>query len=387
MDRRQLAALFFCLMAPPFVANCLLPLLPVYVRELGADPTLTGIYLSFAFGALAAGTIVAGWLSNRFQARRSMIILNTVLMALGILMMGVASDLIQLTIATMIVWFAAGIVVTMVNILTGLLADPAHRGRTFGIVGLSIGIGVLLAGLIGGPVVDRWGFGALFIVAALSQPIQLVAGFAIKEKKLTVDPSVSQTRTGTTALGIGFWFLLIANLLAQGISLGSGIGRPLFMDSLGYDASAITSTVVATGLITFPLPFIVGVLSDRFGRRQLLMICFAGPWLGMLLLAGSSDLWHFWLSAILVAVTGSVGTVGSALVTDLVPPESLDKALAQFGATPWIGGVIGYTGAGLIIQSLGMQPAFFVSSFVPLVSILLIFLIRPLKQPAVVPAS
>lgn len=385
MDRKQLAAMFLCLMGPYFVGNSVLPLLPVYVRELGAAPTLTGVYLSFSFGALALGTIFAGWLSKRYQQRKRSILLSTVVMGIGCLAMGMAQDLLQLTIATMIVWFAGGIVTSTVNILTGLLADPAQRGRTFGILGLSGGLAMLVAGLISGPVVDRWGFTAMFIVAAMSQPLQLLAALVINDRH--VEQTSTEVESSTPRVNLmssAFWLLIGASILANGTNLGSGIGRSLFMDSLGFDSSAITSTIVVTGLINFPLPFVFGWLSDRLGRRQLLTVCYAGCALGMILTATSSLLWHFWISTILIALTNSALAVGAAFVTDLVPRESLDLALSRYSATPWFGGVLGYTGAGLLIDTFGLQPSFLVAGALPAIAILLILLIRPAAKPQAV---
>jgi MFS family permease len=199
-----------------------------------------------------------------------------------------------------------------------------------------------------------------------------------------VKPKAPADTIRPATLGMAFWFLMIANVLAHAVNLGSGIGRTLTMDSLNFGASAITSTVIATGLLTFPLPLLTGWLSDRFGRRPLLMISFAGPCLGLLVLLGATQLWHFWLSTILSAIAGTSITVGSAFVTDLVPRDGLDLALSRYSSTPWIGGVIGYTGAGMLIDAFGLQSSFVIAGMIPLISVLLIALIRPARQPAVV---
>jgi MFS family permease len=67
MKTKQLIALFICNLVPFLVGNLLLALLPIYAIELGASETIAGIYLGLAFATLAIGTLLSGWLSDRFQ--------------------------------------------------------------------------------------------------------------------------------------------------------------------------------------------------------------------------------------------------------------------------------------------------------------------------------
>ena len=52
--------------------------------------------------------------------------------------------------------------------------------------------------------------------------------------------------------------------------------------------------------------------------------------------------------------------VGNALVADLLPRESLAKGLSLFGATMWLGGVLGFAVAGYAMKSLGMVTTIFI---------------------------
>ena len=49
---------------------------------------------------------------------------------------------------------------------------------------------------------------------------------------------------------------------------------------------------------------------------------------GLVILASSLALWHFWVSTALQTLVGASLAVGSALVTDLVPEEALGAGLA-----------------------------------------------------------
>ena len=74
LSKRQLFALFVCSLILWTIGNGMAPLMPVHATALGATQAVTGYYLSFSYVALAAGTLVAGWLSDRFQRRKMLII-------------------------------------------------------------------------------------------------------------------------------------------------------------------------------------------------------------------------------------------------------------------------------------------------------------------------
>ena len=59
MSKKQFFTLFFCSLAIWMAGNGPVSLLPVYALKLGAEPCVTGYYMSFTFLALAIGTLVA----------------------------------------------------------------------------------------------------------------------------------------------------------------------------------------------------------------------------------------------------------------------------------------------------------------------------------------
>ncbi len=154
------------------------------------------------------------------------------------------------------------------------------------------------------------------------------------------------------------------------------------MDRMGFDSDAISSAVSIAGAVSLPLPFIVGWLSDRLGRYRLLGLCYLAAALSLVIHAGSTSLWQFWLAAIVGTAVGASSGVGQALVTDLVPPESLSVGLSRYGATNWVAGVIGFGGTGYAIQALGMSTTFVVSGLITLISIVLLVQVQRVRQLA-----
>ena len=386
MSHKQLIALFTSNLAPFFIGNALLPLLPVYVRELGADTSVTGLYLGLAFAALAVGTLASGWLSDKFQRRKLMISLSAVVSFPALMLIGRANSMETLGLLLMIVWFAAGINSGMVNILTGLFADSGKRGRTFGIISLSHGLAAILGGMVGGPVMERWGFVTLMDVIALSQIVLFIVSLML-EDGATPQDSPQAAPSDNQAIHTTLLILLIASTLIYVAHFTLGLARPIAMDDLGFTPAAISSLAVITGFITVPLPVLAGWLSDRVNRKHLLLICYAAGLAGALVLLTAVELWQFWLSVGLFALTRAASTIGAALVTDLVACDSLGRQLSYFGATSWYGGVIGYMGAGFVIQTMGLEATFILSALLPTLAIILTLTVGRRSQPTATPAD
>jgi MFS family permease len=103
-------------------------------------------------------------------------------------------------------------------------------------------------------------------------------------------------------------------------------------------------------------------------RKQLLVLSYAAVNVGALILISATSLWQFWMSAALFALIRAGTSVGAALITDMLPEETLGRGLSRFAATPWFGGVIGYIGAGFVIQTLGLQSAFATGAILPAIA-------------------
>jgi MFS family permease len=156
------------------------------------------------------------------------------------------------------------------------------------------------------------------------------------------------------------------------------------MNDLGFGAIAISSTGAIGGMVTLPLPFLVGWLSDRQGRKNFLYFGYPAGFISVCVLAFSSLLWHFWVVVILQSFSGSVNTpIGNALATDLLPPQALGKGLALFNASTWIGGVLGFAGGGYALKSLGLTPTLIIGICLALIAIVLLIPVRSRAQQVV----
>jgi DHA1 family tetracycline resistance protein-like MFS transporter len=386
VSRKQLLLLFVGCLVPWTVGNGLMPLLPVYAIQFGASPAVTGYYLAFAFVALAAGTFFAGWLADKLQRRKLLLIVSGAMMIPLVWIMGEVKNIWQLAVTTAAVWFLGGIEIAVINILAGLFAAENERGRIFGLLGLTMGLGAIIGGLSVGPIVDRWGYPTMFSVLCLFPVILLTTAIFVKDKKIEQIPiHTAPEHNEKPSFGRAFIILLLAQLIAVIVNGTRNIGRSLAMNNLGFAATAITSTGVIGGLVSLPFPFILGWLSDRLGRKRLMVICYASFAIGMVMYAVSKSLWHFWIASTLLTIGLVSNSVGTAFVTDLVTPKALGRGVSLFQGMGWIGNVIGLAVAGYAFQNLGIATAMFIGAVLPLIGIVLIISIRVAKQRIPVP--
>ena len=152
------------------------------------------------------------------------------------------------------------------------------------------------------------------------------------------------------------------------------------MDSLSFDATAVSTAGAIGSLVGLPLPFLVGWLSDRLGRKPFIILCYLTQVIGLLFLTSGSILWQFWIISVFQNMVGNSMIAGQALVTDNSPEESLGTALSLFGASPWIGFVIGFSLAGTAMTAFGLTSSLMLGVGLALVAILLLIPI-PSQKP------
>lgn len=382
MPKKQLVALFTCSLIMFTVGSGFVPLLPIYAVRLGGDESIAGYYLSIGFLALAVSSIVGGWLSNRFQRRKTVFLIAAALMVPICYLMGQVTSILALVLLTAMLWFLVGINVTMLSLLTGLFVSESERGRIFGIVGLAPSLAGIMGGLASGAIVDRWGYSALFTIGAVVYALMPLCGLLLADKPAVLRSQLPGTSSGQVLFTRVLLLLFCASILAHIANSQIVLGRSLIMDALRFDATAISSTGAVGAVISLPFPVFMGWLSDKLGRKPLIMLCYFGSVVGLLVLAVATDQWHFGVAMALQNLISAGYAVGSALITDLVPRSALATPLSVYGATQFIGYVIGFAASGSVVKAVGMTNTLIIGVVLCLLALgLMLGVRRPLPAP------
>jgi MFS family permease len=385
MTRKQLILLLICTFQRFLVGTLQVSLLPVLTARLGANASDLGVYFGLCYAALTAGAFTGGWLSSRFRRRKPFIIGIAFILVPASLGVGLAGTMTQLTLATVIDWYLVGTLFTLLNILTGMYAGEAERGRIFGIVAIGQGLAQVTGGLLGGVIVSRWNFMGLFAVIA---SLELALGFVAllledrvsEPRKKEAVPSTRDAYSRNTSTDT--LVLMIASVLAHIILYSSILARPMVMNNLGFDLTAISGAVALAGLVSIPLPFLMGWLSDYTGRRKPLALCYLLVGAGALVMANAGQIWQFQLTAVLSTFMGSALPLGTALMIDSSSRTTLSANVSRYNATPWIGGIVGCVISGIVIQAAGIQATFLGLSTFAVIALMLLFPVHRIRSTA-----
>ena len=121
---------------------------------------------------------------------------------------------------------------------------------------------------------------------------------------------------------------------------------------------------------------IIGKLSDRFGRRPLLIISLAGTVIGNLLAGTAPNAIVLFLARFLDGVTGGNISVAQAVISDVTTPANRAKGFGIFGASLGLGFVMGPVLI-LVAQQRSLGTAFLLSSAIAAIALILTIFFLP----------
>ncbi len=158
------------------------------------------------------------------------------------------------------------------------------------------------------------------------------------------------------------------------------LGLTIIIPLMPIYAATFGASAFLIGLLgaTYPAmqfigaPFL-GRLSDRFGRKPILMVSQLGTLIGFLVLGFSSALWMLFLARIIDGLSGANISTAQAAISDSTTEKTRTQGLGLIGAAFGLGFILGPIIAfvSLTLSGNNYQIPAFVAAFFSLVSILL----------------
>ena len=171
-----------------------------------------------------------------------------------------------------------------------------------------------------------------------------------------------------------------------------------FIDIIGYSilipflpqfSSLYGASLLQVGLLLSANSFfslfgniIWGSLSDKFGRKPILLICQMGTMAGFLILAFSTDLRMLFVSRIVDGIFGGNYPIAKAVIGDVVPPKARSREMANIGMAWTIGNMVG-PGIGALLARFGIMGPGLMGAGMSLMTIMITLFIFKESNPLV----
>lgn len=178
-----------------------------------------------------------------------------------------------------------------------------------------------------------------------------------KFKSINIKPTEQAVNKNALIFGL-------ISVLLYGI--GFGLTTPVVPFLVQPYAKSPENQAMVVALLTFIYAICVflaapalGALSDRYGRRPLLIICLLGSAAGYLIFGVGGALWVLFLGRIIDGLTGGNISTILAYFADITPPDQRTKYFGWAGAAAGIGSIIGPSLGGLLAKFGYSTPMYF----------------------------
>lgn len=346
-----------------FDRNALSFLMPFVQPDLHLSNTQVGLLASALSLTWACAAFGIGAISDRTGSRKALLIATTVAFSVCSFLSGIAGSFLALLTARLLMGVAEGGIMPISQALIAAEVRPERRGLAMGVTqnfGSNL-LGSFVAPVCLAALAVHSGWRHAFFLAGLPGLLSAILLWRFVQE----EPSAPATSVKREASGLSAAFAdrNVVICAALGVLMVSYLVicwnfMPLFLTrSRGFDAETTGWLMGALGVSATVGAFLISALSDRFGRRPLMIIM---PLVGVILPLGAMYyLGSPWvLAGVFFLGWGFNGIFPLFMAT--VPSESVElrhRATVLglcMGTGEVLGGVLGPSAAGVAADHLGL---------------------------------
>ena len=179
--------------------------------------------------------------------------------------------------------------------------------------------------------------------------------------------------------------LNILSFILMVVSLGYGIFYPIlpfYIESMGASGTELGLLNASYAVMRLIFGPIWGSISDRIGRKRILMVGILGFGITMVWFGLATQLWMLFAARILAGILSSAtAPTTMAYIGDNAPEGELGKGLGRLSAAGGIGAILGPLLGGLVASN-SLSTPFFIAAGLAGVSLVLALIFLPESKPA-----
>ena len=338
-------------------------LAPYFAPEFHLTPEQIGTLASVLALTWAASTFLFGAISDRV-GRKAVLIPAVFIFSVLSCLSATVRSFHQLLFVRALMGLAEGPTWSIITALIEESSPPSRRGRNTGlVVSAAALVGLAAAPVLSTQVAAHWGWRSAFLVAGLPG---LLAGLLIW--RFVREPETGGTRQRPSITEYvsllkrrNVWLCCVGATGFMSWLFALNVFAPLYLTEVAHQTATTAGFLLgASGFGSFFLGFLLPTLSDRIGRKPvLLMMAAASAVVPLALLVPALFAYPLLLAAIVFVA--NTGQAMASLILVLVPTESVPPQFraSSIGLVTLVGEVAGATAApvlaGVLAQRFGLS--------------------------------
>ena len=367
-------------------SEMIFPLLPLFLSSvLGASATALGAIEGAAESVAAFLKLASGAWSDRLTRRKPLVVAGYTLASIARPLIGLANGVLQVGALRVTDRIGKGIRTSPRDALIADAVAPSQRGAAFGLHRAGDHLGAVIGPLVAFVLLQFLGLSlrTVFLLAAIPAALAVaVLVLAVREQATRRSASGSLGLKARDGLSTTFWKYLAVLLV---FSLGNASDAFLLLraSALGVAAAHIPLLWAAHHVVKALANVRGGALSDRVGRRPLIIAGWAVYAVVYLAFAQASAAWHAWALFLGYGLYfGLTEGVEKAFVADLVPDRLRGTAFGWFNFTLGLAAFPASLIFGALWDVRGAATAFGVAASLAAAASLLLLIAVPVRRTA-----
>lgn len=368
-NKKIFGTLFFSIFATVTGVGIVVPLLPIYARDLGAS----GLYIGLIFGSFALSRTFFlpyfGRLSDK-KGRKPFIVIGLFTYALISLAFILSHSVESLIVLRFIQGITSALILPVTQAYVGDITPKGREGFTMGVFNMSIFLGLSIGPLVGGWVNDRFNLQATFVCMAFLALIGFLSSLLLlpptrSEQSLSrKNGLISWAQLLQDKELIGLFLFRFTYLACIGIILGF---LPVYADSAFSLSSSSIGILVMLGIFVSGLMQIpMGFLADRVNRNLMIITGGLITGIAIFLFEWAGGFWDLFFDNVLFGLGGGI-SMPALMALALIKgnnTKAMGSVMAIMTMAHSMGMFVGSILAGLVMDIFQLRQAFFLGSLI-----------------------
>ena len=360
---------FFIICISVFVASIglgiIVPILPLYADGLGATGFLLGLIYSGLFISMTICNPIVGRLSDRI-GKKTFITCGFGLGIIIALSYVWATSPFDLVIVRLLHGIIAAMIIPVLMAYVGELSPMGKEGSYMGVYTMALFLGMAAGPVIGGIIVDIAGMNFAFYSFASSMGIAFfLTLFFLPSRPPFVSHKASKSPVKQILASNPLKGLFVFGFILAIAQSGIAVFLPLLANN-----QQLTKTQI--GILASAFIFVAGILQPYFGRLSnkynkvnMVLIGTLIIAIGLAYLPSTNGFWILLFVGILIGIAAAIASpAANAMIVEHSREIGMGVVAGTMTACNSLGMIIGPIGAGIVMDKINLNSAFYLYSLI-----------------------